>query len=272
MRSQAAHETQRRSFLMDGVFRLDDRVVLITGAAGGIGSAIIDVLSKAGAITVAIDVRDRFAGDGGSAATVSMRVDITSEKAVSEAFRKVVAEFGRVDVLVNNAGLVRFAALADIEESDWTEMFDVNVKGTFFCCRTFVRHLVSRGAPGKIVNVSSSAGRIGYANHAHYCSAKAAVLGLTKALAVELAPRGITVNAVCPGPINTPMLDLAIREQSKLHGMDVAAYEQKVISSIPLGRKAEPEDVAAAVAYLSSPASDNVTGQTLGVDGGIVRL
>lgn len=257
---------------MNEAFKLDDRVVVVTGAAGGIGSAIIDVLSNAGATTVAMDLRAGFEGSGGPAATASMRVDITSEKEVSEAFREVVAEFGRIDVLVNNAGFLRFAALAEIEEKDWIEMFDVNVKGTFLCCREFVRYVESRGAPGKIVNVSSSAGRIGYANHAHYCSAKAAVLGLTKALAVELAPLGITVNAICPGPINTPMLDLAIREQSRRHGMDVATYEQKIVSSIPLGRKAEPKDVAAAVAYLTSPASDNVTGQTLGVDGGIVRV
>ena len=249
---------------------LEDKVAVVTGAAGGIGMAICRQLRDAGATVVATDIAepDEEAHDS----PVWSHLDVTAEKAVRRVFTKIREEFERIDILVNNAGLLRLTRITDMSTEEWDEVNDVNIKGVFLCTREAVRDMIDRSTPGKIINISSSAARVGFGNQSHYCAAKAGMLGFTKGLAVELAPFDITVNAICPGPVDTEMLDLAIRVQSKNFNTDIEEYEKRVIGLIPLGRKLQPDDVAAGVVYLASPGADNVTGQTISIDGGVVRI
>lgn len=250
-----------------------EKIALVTGAAGGIGRAITERLKAAGTIVAGADIDDALMeGTGDGAPHHFARVDITSEESVSAAVGSVLNAYGRIDILVNNAGLVRIAPIETMSTREWDEMFDVNIKGAFFCCREVVRHMLERGGGGRIINISSTAARVGVKNHVHYCAAKAAVLGLTKGLALDLAPHDVTVNAICPGPTDTGMLDDVLAEQSELQRLSRDNYEERIVSSIPLGRKVKPEHVADAVAFLASAAGDSITGQTLSVDGGLVRL
>jgi meso-butanediol dehydrogenase/(S,S)-butanediol dehydrogenase/diacetyl reductase len=249
-------------------------VALVTGAAGAIGHAITAALRARGAHVIATDLapparlaRERGPGPAPSA----LKLDVTSAADVRRVFGRVVREWGRLDVLVNNAGAVSLAPLVELTERQWDEAFAVNARGVFLCARAAARHMIACGGGGRIVNVSSIAARVGFRFQAHYCAAKAAVLGFTKALALELAPHRITVNAVCPGAVDTPMLERALRESSVFAGVSAADYRQMVLSSIPLGRFQTPEDVGSLVAFLASPAAANITGEAINLDGGIVR-
>jgi meso-butanediol dehydrogenase/(S,S)-butanediol dehydrogenase/diacetyl reductase len=251
----------------------DHPVALVTGAAGAIGQAITSALRAHGAQVIATDLAppalttERRPGPTPRA----LKLDVTSAADVRRVFGRVVREWGRLDVLVNNAGAVSLAPLVELTERQWDEAFAVNARGVFLCARAAARHMIARGGGGRIVNVSSIAARVGFRFQAHYCAAKAAVLGFTKALALELAPHRITVNAVCPGAVDTPMLKRALKESSRLAGVSAAAYRRMVLSSIPLGRFQTPEDVGSLVAFLASPAAANITGEAINLDGGIVR-
>ncbi|HKC12062.1 MAG TPA: SDR family NAD(P)-dependent oxidoreductase [Vicinamibacteria bacterium] len=249
-------------------------VALVTGAAGAIGRAITAALRARGAQVIATDLAmsARLAAQRGPGPVPkAMKLDVTSAAGVRRVFGRVVKEYGRLDLLVNNAGTVSFAPFIELTERQWDQAFAVNTRGAFLCARAAARHMIARGGGGRIVNVSSIAARVGFRFQAHYCAAKAAVLGLTKALALELAPHHITVNAVCPGAVDTRMLEQALRESSVLAGLSAADYRRMVLSSIPLGRFQTPEDVASLVAFLTSPAAANMTGEAINVDGGIVR-
>ena len=249
---------------------LDDKVAVVTGAAGGIGQAVCRQLRDAGATVVATDIEQAHEHDDLADAWLSL--DITQEARVQSVFDGICQRFGGIDILVNNAGLLRLTRIAEMSTDEWDEVLDVNLKGTFLCTRAAVADMIRRKTPGKVINISSSAARIGFGNQSHYCAAKAGMLGFTKGLAVELAPHDIKVNAICPGPVDTVMLDQAIRQQSANFNTDINEYEQRVVSLIPLGRKLEPGDIAGGVVYLSSPAADNITGQTISIDGGVVRI
>jgi meso-butanediol dehydrogenase/(S,S)-butanediol dehydrogenase/diacetyl reductase len=249
-------------------------VALVTGAAGAIGRAITAALRAAGAQVIATDLAlpARFATETGPGpAPKAMKLDVTSATGVRHVFGRVVKEYGRLDVLVNNAGAVSLAPFVDLTERQWDEAFAVNTRGVFLCARAAARHMIARGGGGRIINVSSIAARVGFRFQAHYCAAKAAVLGLTKALALELAPHKITVNAICPGAVDTRMLEKALNESSVLAGLTAADYRRMVLSSIPLGRFQTPEDVASLVAFLASAGAANMTGEAINLDGGIVR-
>jgi NAD(P)-dependent dehydrogenase (short-subunit alcohol dehydrogenase family) len=253
---------------------LSNRVVLLTGAAGGIGRAITDELLRQGARVVATDVSwasSKRSSRQRSSSLVEMKLDVTSVREVRRVVSRAVKQFGRIDVLVNNAGVVTLARFTELTEHDWDEVFNVNARGTFLCTREVVKHIIARGGGGKIINISSIAARVGFKFQSHYCAAKAAVIGFTKALALELAPYEITVNAICPGAVDTEMLEKALKESSRLTNVPSDEYRQMVISTIPLGRLQQPEDVAYVVAFLASRAADNITGETINVDGGIVR-
>ena len=249
---------------------LDDKVAVVTGAAGGIGQAVCRQLRDVGATVIATDIEQ--ANEHDDVADAWLSLDITQEERVQSVFGGICERFGGIDILVNNAGLLRLTRIAEMSTDEWDEVLDVNLKGTFLCTRAAVTDMIRRKAPGNIINISSSAARVGFGNQSHYCAAKAGMLGFTKGLAVELAPHDIKVNAICPGPVDTVMLDQAIREQSVNFDTDIDVYEQRVVSLIPLGRKLEPGDIAGGVVYLSSPAADNITGQTISIDGGVVRI
>jgi len=243
---------------------LAGQVAIVTGGATGIGRAIADGLARDGA-HVAIVARnleraESAAGEivaaGGAASAHAC--DVTDETQVNAAFEAVLKAHGRLDVLVNNSGVTKDGLLLRMTDAQWDEVVDTNLKGVFHCCRAAARALLKQKS-GRIVNVTSVVGVIGNPGQANYVASKAGVIGLTKALAREFAPRGVTVNAVAPGFIRTAMTDALTEEQ-----------RAEMFKLIPLGRFGEAADVAHAVRFLASPEAGYVTGQVWHVDGGMV--
>ncbi len=239
------------------LFRLDGKTALVTGAAQGIGFEIARGLAEAGAKVIIADVNP----ETGEAAASSIgatfeRLNVTDSGAV----RDLAAKLGALDVLVNNAGIVRNVPSEDISDADWEVVMSVNVNGLFWCCREFGRRMLDAGS-GSIVSTASMSGLI--SNHpqpqAGYNASKAAVIHLTRSLAGEWADRGVRVNAVAPGYTATPMT---------LLGLETPEWRETWLRETPMGRLAEPREIAPAVLYLASDASSFVTGHTLVVDGG----
>lgn len=239
-------------------------VALVTGARRGIGRVIALRLARHGPVALN-DVAegrgelDRVAAEiqdmGGTA--VVAPADVTDSGDVDRMVRMVVGELGRLDVLVNNAGITRDGLLLRMTDDQWRSVVEVNLTGAFVCSRAAAKVML-RQRSGRIINMTSVVGIMGNAGQANYAASKAGLIGLTKAMARELAPRGITVNAIAPGFIVSPMTD-ALEE----------AARERLASQIPLGRLGTAEDVAAAVEFLASDAAAYVTGQVLPVDGGM---
>ncbi len=239
------------------------KIALVTGASRGIGRAIALELASRGA-RIAAAGRDREALEGVAAAirekgTEALIVtgDISSAASVEAMVQKTLEHFGRIDILVNNAGLTRDGLLLRMKEQDWDLVMDANLKGAFMLTRA-VAKTMTRQRYGRIVNISSVVGEMGNPGQANYCASKAGMIGLTKSNARELARRNITVNAVTPGFIETAMTD-AMTDKAR----------DGLVRQIPLGRLGTPEDVAVAVAFLASEAAGYITGQVLGVNGGM---
>lgn len=242
------------------------RYVLITGASGGIGAAIAEAFARAGYGLVlhyhkredrAAALAARLAGAYGIPA-LTLCADLSDTEAVSAMFTRAAAEYGFIDTLVNNAGIAQQKLFTDLTDEDWQAMIDVNLGGTFRTCRAALPEMI-RQKRGTIINISSMWGQVGASCEVAYSAAKAGVIGLTKALAKEVAPSGITVNCIAPGAIRTPMLDCFTEE-------DLAALAEET----PVGRIGTPEDVAAACVFLASEGAQFITGQVLGVNGGFV--
>jgi NAD(P)-dependent dehydrogenase (short-subunit alcohol dehydrogenase family) len=240
-------------------FSLTGKVVLVTGASYGIGEGLARSLAAAGAeVAVAARSRDPLDALARELGGLSVPMDVSDVGSIRGGVDRVVQRYGRIDVLVNNAGLGDNQAALDVSEADWDRMFAVNARGLFFCCQAAARHMLPRRS-GRIVNMSSQAGLVGIKGHAVYSSTKGAVNMLTKVLALEWSPDGVTVNAVAPTFTYTP----GTRER-----LDDPTFRSGVLSRIPAGRVGTIDDIAAAVIYLASPAGGLVTGTVLVVDGG----
>jgi len=244
--------------------RLSGKVALVTGSARGIGRSIAEVFSAEGAIVVVNDVgndagaRETLAaitGSGGNG-TVEM-FDVSDAAQVDAGVKNILAAHGRIDVLVNNAGITRDNLLLRMSEEEFDAVLRVNLKGTYLLTKTVTRHMMKQRS-GKVVNISSVVGMMGNAGQSNYAAAKAGILGFTKAIARELAPRNITVNAIAPGFIRTAMT-AALPE----------AVQKTFLAQIPLGRFAEPQEVAELALFLASDASSYITGQVIGINGGM---
>jgi NAD(P)-dependent dehydrogenase (short-subunit alcohol dehydrogenase family) len=240
-------------------FSLEGQVALVTGASYGIGQGLARSLAAAGA---RVAVAARSAGPLAELAReidgLALSLDVTDVPAIPRAVHATVERFGQLDILVNNAGLGENHDALDVTESEWDRLMDVNLKGLFFCCQAAARVMLPRGY-GRIVNLSSQAGTVGIARHAVYSASKGGVNQLTRVLALEWSPRGVTVNAVAPTFIETPGTRERLAEPS---------VRASVLERIPAGRVGSVDDVAAAVLYLASPAAGLVTGSVLAVDGG----
>lgn len=243
--------------------KLEDKVAWVTGAAQGIGRSVALLLAQNGADIVVSDVNLEKAEEtvrdiqalGRKA--LAFKVNVVNLEEVERMTQSVLEQFKQIDILVNNAGITRDRLLLRMTEEDWDAVINVNLKGTFNCTKAVVRHM-SRQRSGKIVNIASVSGEMGNPGQANYSASKAGVIGFTKTIAREFAQRGINVNAVAPGYIQTPMTD-AIPEKAK----------EELKRLIPMERLGRPEDVAEAVLFLVSDSSSYITGQVLNVNGGI---
>ena len=235
------------------------RVALVTGGAGGIGRAIVQALAAEGHRVVAGDI----APDAVVDAELSVRLDVTDTGSVDEAVTRAEAELGPIEILINTAGWDEFHAFLETDEAFWEQIIELNYKGCLRVCRRVVPGMVEREY-GRVVNISSDAARVGSSQEAIYAGAKAAQVAFGKTLAREVARRGVTVNSVCPGPTETPLLDgmLGAGEAS-------AKMVESLRRAVPMRRLGQPADVAAAVAFLASDAAGYITGQTLSVSGGL---
>ena len=241
-----------------------DKVAVVTGSAMGIGSVIARRFGSGGAKVVLSDVQDEavaaplieeITGMGGEA--VFVRCNVAARQEADALIAEAMERFGRVDILVNNAGITRDTLVIRMSDEDWQAVLDVNLKGAFFCSRAAAK-VMMRQRYGRIVNISSVVGLMGNAGQANYAASKAGLIGLTKSLAKELAPRGITVNAVAPGFIQTRMTE-------KLPDN----VKQEYLRFIPLNDFGLPEDVANTVAFLASDEARYITGEVIRVDGGM---
>lgn len=244
---------------------LNGKIAVVTGASRGIGKAIAKKFASLGATVVinyngseqkADEVKREIIAEGGRAEI--MQCDVADFEACEAFFKAIIEQFGRIDILVNNAGITKDGLMMRMSEEEFSGVIDVNLKGTFHCIRFASRQMMKQRC-GRIINMSSVVGISGNAGQVNYAASKAGVIGMTKSAAKELASRGITVNAIAPGFIETDMTSV-LSEKVK----------EETLKQIPLGRLGRAEDIAAAAAFLASDEAGYITGQVLAVDGGMI--
>ncbi len=246
------------------LFDLTGRTIIITGASRGLGKSMAIGVAQHGAHVVITDILD-------TADTVEeikqydeqaigLDVDVTNKKNVDHMVEKTLDLFGSIDVLINNAGILKTADAETFSEKDWKQVIDVNLTGQFLCAQAVGKQMIKQQS-GKIINISSIAGLSGYASSAPYSASKAGVISLTKTLAAEWGKHNVIVNAVCPGVFATDMTDDYLKDEQ---------FQQMIKSNVPLERHAEPDELIGTIVYLASNASDYMTGHSLVIDGGWV--
>jgi acetoin reductase-like protein len=251
------------------------QTALVTGAGQGIGRAIALRLAREGYALAVADinpagleaVRGEIEAAGGQA--MAIKADLSQTAEIERTVQQAAAGTGRLDVLVNNAGRLITRAFMDVTEADWDATLGLDLKSVFFATQATARVMIAAGAAGRIVNIASISGRSGRPDQTPYAAAKAGVISLTRSAALALAPHGITVNAVCPGVVDTPLTRQLHIERAKAAGITPEESLRRMLARVPLGRIETPEDVAGVVAFLCSPDSAYITGQTLNVCGGL---
>lgn len=254
--------------------QLEGKVAIVTGGGSGIGAAISTHLAEKGAILFLLDINIKGANviaasiqkNGGLAS--SLKVDVTKKNEVQEAVSHIIKQTGHIDILVNNAGTDIKGAITELKEETWDLMMNLNLKGVFLCTQAVSVPMIENKS-GRIINISSMAGKTGEPFTSPYCSTKFGVIGFTQSIALELGQHNITVNAVCPGACETELIKKSITGSAKLSGR---SYEEelyeKFLKQTPLGRLAKPIDVAKAVAFLASDDAEYITGSSINVSGG----
>ena len=250
------------------MINLSNKVAIITGASRGIGAATAILFAKAGIRAIVINYnRDREAAlrvaaecESFGAEAIPIRADVSRVAAVDRMIEKTVARFGRLDILVANAGIWKEAPIEKMTETDWDETIDINLKSIYACCHSAARVMIQKHR-GTLILVSSTAGQRGEPFHSHYAASKGAIISMVKSLAAELGPRGITVNCVAPGWVATDMTAQDLADD---------AVQASITRTIPLGRAATPEEIAGPIVFLCSEWANHITGEVLNVNGGSV--
>ena len=256
---------------------LQDKVALVTGAGAGIGRATALAMAAEGALLACADIdataAQRTAIDiaGNTKRAIAVAADCGDLAQIDAMVSRAVAEFGRLDIIVNNAGVTRFSTIMDLTEADWDRIHRVNAKGVFFCLQRAARQMIQQGG-GRIVNIASIAGR-GHpgASNAAYAASKGAIIALTGKAAHELGPHNINVNAICPGFTRTELAERNAVGRAAARGITVEQLHAEQEATIPIRRANTPDDIAAMAVFLASPAARNITGQAYNVDGGLVQ-
>ena len=256
---------------------LQDKIAVVTGAGRGMGRAISLQLAEAGAKVAVADIDAQNVEDTSVAVkalgreSLAIHADMGSVADIDRMIAQAKDAFGRIDIIVNNAGVTRYLYIMDVAESDWDRIHRVNAKGVFFGMQRAAREMMAQGGGGRIINIASIAGK-GYAgtSNAAYAASKGAVLAMTMIAAHQLGPHDINVNAICPGSTLTEMAAETMQGRAEISGQSIAELEQARDARIPIGRPNTPDDIAAMARFLSGPGARNITGQAFNVDGGLV--
>jgi meso-butanediol dehydrogenase/(S,S)-butanediol dehydrogenase/diacetyl reductase len=251
----------------------NEKIAIVTGAGRGTGKVVAQRLHDEGYAVVLGDV-DADSAKGaaaeiarGSDRTLGLHVDVSRRESVEQFIAAAVDQFGGIDVLINNAGVISFFPFAEIPEDEWERNININLKGVFLCSQVALPHLLQRGT-ARIVNIASDVGKRGQPLLAHYVASKFGVVGLTQTLALEVAKKGLTVNAICPTVVNTPMMHVIAEGVARNDGGDVDTTYEHLADVVPVGRPAEPTDIAHTVSWLVSDGAEFITGQSINVTGG----
>jgi len=257
--------------------RLQNKVAFITGAARGIGKGVAVAYAQEGVDLILTDIRDDVLQQTVTEIKKSFPVkvtgyamDATSSKQVKEVVARAVAEFGKIDVLVNNAGIIRLNLVVDMPEEEWDLVLNTNLKSAFLCSQAVVREMIRLNIRGKIVTTASLNSKEGEAFTSSYCASKHGILGLMRSLAYELAPYKINVNCVCPGYVDTDLQRGCEKVEAEEKGKTVEEIRQYYVDKIPFGEMAQPEDIAKVYVFLASSDADYMTGQAVNVCGGAI--
>ena len=240
-----------------------NKVAIITGASRGIGRAIAKKLYEEGA-SLALCARSPIR-DFPDERSLAVTMDVRDQKSVDSGIRRIVDRFGKIDIVVNNAGIAGVTPVDAAATAPWVDIIQTNLIGTYYVTRAAAPHVPNGG---RVIMISSVLGKFGVPGYTAYCAAKTGLMGFTRSLALELAPRKITVNALCPGWTDTEMARAGMREIASSAGISVEEFKKQAMSQVPLGEMVEPEEVANLVAFLCAPTGDKVTGQAISICGG----
>lgn len=255
--------------------RLKNRVAVVTGGGSGIGAAICRLFAAEGAIVAVTDIRadaaEKVAAQihESSAQAHSWAVDVSDRRMVEKTADEIEAKLGPLAIWINNAGISRIAPFLECTEELWDSTQRINLKGTFLGCQAAIRHMLPR-RKGVILNMSSQSGKTGNSHYAAYCASKFGVIGLTQSLAMEFAPDGIRINALCPGVVFTPLWENLVKDYASTHKLKPVEVRPYLENKIPMGRLGTPEEVAETAVFLASDEASYITGQAINISGGMV--